>query len=137
MLFVTELDLRIKFWRQSKKLPLSFNETLSHYTNLDIPGDEKIIFSWLTGHNTKNLNASAARKGRILVNLSWAMRILEYDNEDTLNAFKATIGHELTHKDNDLKISSFSEFTELRFLSWVNEVHADFSSKIGFQNNLV
>lgn len=57
----------------------------------------------------------------------WATQVILYDNESTLNALKATIGHELTHKGGDF-FSIPLGLKAYRFIAQTNEVHADFGA---------
>lgn len=89
--------------------------------------DNKIIFSWLLDFGRKTLNATAFFPGYIILNAQWAAHLVLYDSEMVNNAFRQTIGHELTHKENDYAFWEY--FTkEKKFINWINEVHADFGS---------
>lgn len=89
--------------------------------------ENKIVFSWLFDAGSKTLNACALIPRIIIVNSEWAAHLALYRTEDVQNAFKVTLGHELTHKDNDFVFWEY--FTrDKKFVNWVNEVHADFGA---------
>lgn len=88
--------------------------------------DCKIVFSWLFDFGSNTLNACALLPGIIIFNSEWAAHLVLSHDEQTLNAFKATIGHELAHKDNDFVFWEFWT-KDKQFVNWINEVHADFS----------
>jgi len=86
----------------------------------------RVIYSWLWDAGGKVPNASSTFPGLILVNAKWAaLLVLFQGNEDVYNAFKLTMGHEMTHQENDyFFLEPFSKAS--KFVYWVNEVHADF-----------
>jgi len=86
----------------------------------------KIIFSWLFDFGSNTLNACALLPGVIIFNSEWAAHLVLLHDEQTRNAFKGTIGHELAHKDNDFVFWEFGT-KDKKFVNWVNEVHADFT----------
>ena len=51
------------------------------------------------------------------------MRLI-FDNEYADRAFKITLDHELTHKEDPF----LPYFLNVKFCAWVNELHADFGS---------
>lgn len=87
--------------------------------------DCRIVFSWLFDFGSNTLNACALLPGIIIFNSEWAAHLMLSRDEETLNAFKATMGHELAHKDNDYVFWEFWT-KDKKFVNWVNEVHADF-----------
>lgn len=92
-----------------------------------LPSGNKIVFSWLFDGGRSVVNACALIPGYIIVNSEWAARLVLFHDEDTLNAFQATIGHELTHKENDFVFIEYWT-KDKKFVNWVNEVHADFGA---------
>lgn len=100
---------------------------MDNYSNEQLPDEYKIIFSlWKDGFTTL-LNAKAVPPNYIIVSPEWATRLLLYDNEATRNAFLITLGHEMTHNENDFPTTGFHGKNK-RFIDWVNEVHADFAA---------
>ena len=91
--------------------------------------DCKLVFSWLFDMGSKTLNACALLPGIIIVNSEWAAHLVLFRNPETINAFWATIGHEMTHKDNDYVFWEFWT-KDKTFVNWINEVHADFGGTI-------
>lgn len=107
-------------------VPLNYLQILDKYVHLETPIKAKIIFSQCSS-NSQFLAASGTFKGVIILNAEWAARIALFDNEQTQNAFKATIGHELTHQCKEYsRISKLG--LQRTFISRVNEVHADFGA---------
>lgn len=107
------------------KRPDNINDILLQYNKLEQLGNNRIIYSYFKDGNAKYLAAGAILHNIILVNAEWAARLVLYNNEYTKNAFLITIGHELTHKDNDFPLrNTFG--SNRKFIHWVNEVHADF-----------
>lgn len=105
-------------------MPKNKKQILNQYRNIN---GNCILFSWLFNHDTKTLNASALFYKLILISPEWAVRLVLFDDEETKNAFKITLGHELTHKDGDyFKLLSFGK--NKRFVNYTNEVHADFGA---------
>lgn len=64
----------------------------------------------------------------------WATQLVLYNSVETHNAFLITIGHELTHKDCDIFFLKHG-LRNIRFVAWVNEVHADFGATQKMANN--
>ena len=98
---------------------------------------KKIIFTWLWDCGGRTPNASATIPGIILINAEWAARIVLFpDDGDMHNAFRLTMGHELTHQENDYFF--LEPFTKNeKFVYWVNEVHADFGGIVkAFDGNI-
>ena len=86
----------------------------------------KLIPSWMFDMGSNTLNACAFLPGIIIINSEWVAHLALFQNEETKNAFKATLGHELAHKDNDYVFCEFGT-KDKKFVNWINEVHADFS----------
>ncbi len=84
----------------------------------------KYNWFWSAGGNVPN--ASATIPGIILLNAEWAYRVvIDSDNSKMHNALDMTIGHELTHQENDFCYFGMNK-KDLKFVNWINEVHADF-----------
>lgn len=125
--------------KNNLKVPSNYKSILHYYKNIEKPSNDKIVFSWIYDGRNKNLNANAALNGKILFNAEWAARVVLFDNAGTLNAFKSTIGHELTHKDNEIDVRQFFGLNK-QFVGRVNEARADFGAgqkMLNSQRNLV
>ena len=94
--------------------------------NLNILNENRLVYSWAYDSGSKVINATALLHKIILVNAEWAARLALIEDQDTKDAFMITIGHELTHKEKDF--FSFRYILSYKFISWVNEVHADFGA---------
>ena len=108
------------------RIPVNYREIINCYKNVVKPGEDKIVFSWLYDTNSC-LNANAMVHKCIIFNAEWAARIVLFDNLDTMNAFRDTIGHELTHKDKEFSRCKRSRKDRI-FVARINEVHADFGA---------
>lgn len=126
--WLTKMHIKRSARRHNIKVPKNIEALLSvALTNVSLPEGMKIVFSWLIDNGSKTLNASAIFPGKIILNSEWAAHLVLLGKDETINAFQATIGHELTHNDNDyLFIELFTK--DKKFINWVNEVHADFGS---------
>lgn len=107
-------------------LPEDWRNTLLRETEYCKVNRIKVIYSWIWDCGCTVPNASATIPGVILVNAEWAALIALYpDREDIHDAFRLTMGHEMTHHEKDyFFIEPFSKAS--KFVYWVNEVHADF-----------
>lgn len=107
-------------------IPSNYRTNLNQYTHLDILNGNRLVYSWAYDSGSKVINATALLHKTILVNAEWAARLALIKDQDTKDAFMITIGHELTHKEKDF--FSFRYVLSYKFISWVNEVHADFGA---------
>lgn len=129
----------VYFWLQKRakdyqiKIPSNYADILLKYQQIEKPSTDKIIFSRFAS-NSEYISASAAIRNRIIFNAEWAARIVLFDNDETMNAFKATVGHELTHKEPELSVMDKSYCAHI-FKMRVNEVHADFGAIPKMLNN--
>ena len=114
-------------------MPSNYVDILLKYQQVEKPSTDKIIFSRFAS-NSEYISASAAIRNRIIFNAEWAARIVLFDNGETMNAFKATVGHELTHKEPELSAMDKSYRAHI-FKMRVNEVHADFGAIPKMLNN--
>lgn len=72
----------------------------------------------------------------IQVSQAYAAKLVLNDSNDIHNAFLMSLGHEMTHKDNDIKvIKGMFIKNGTKFLAHVNEVHADFGAVQKLANN--
>ena len=107
-------------------IPSNYRTNLNQYTHLNILNGNRLVYSWAYDSGSKVINATALLHKIILVNAEWAARLALIEDQDTKDAFMITIGHELTHKEKDF--FSFRYILSYKFISWVNEVHADFGA---------
>lgn len=106
------------------ELPNDYINTLHNIKNID---NNKIIFSYFISGYRNELNANSALKGYIIFSYEWAARYILISDNIIKIAFLQTVGHELTHKDGDFPILKYG-VNYIKFIAYVNEVHADFGS---------
>lgn len=122
------LNLYIK--RRSHKLggsiPSDYKEILRNYSGLT--SEYNVCFSFIKDGFCKTLNASSAIPGMIIFNYEWATHLI-LDKKGASDAFKVTIGHEISHQKKWFSTSKLSGVRK-RFACWANEVYADFGSSL-------
>lgn len=74
------------------------------------------------------LVASSIIPKTIIISFGWIKKVIESDDTTTENAFLITLGHELTHKKEEVSKRYFLKKMDRKFINWVNEVHADFGA---------
>ena len=70
-------------------------------------------------------NAGCLKNNSIVATPEWAFQLV-IKNQDADTAFRITLGHELTHKET--QFSHYFSLCNLKYIAWVNEVHADFGA---------
>jgi hypothetical protein len=108
-------------------LPDNFIEILTYYCNMIEDGyGYKLIFN-ANGMNPQSLDGDAGLPGskKIHITPEWAAQLVLCDTEEVRNTFKATLGHELTHKDKEPFPMRFG-LKRTKLYANVREVHADF-----------
>lgn len=140
-IFIKILNLKLLKWldrvlirahiiHRSKKLdksiPNDIGPKIDEYENMFAP-DNSIKFSFIKDGFSVLLNGKATGSNGILLTPEWAARLLLYNDDDTINAFLITIGHEMTHNEGDFSTNGFQDKNK-KFINWVNEVHADFGA---------
>lgn len=140
-IFIKILDLKLLKWldrilikihiiHRSKKLnksiPNDIGSKIDEYENMFVP-DNLVKFSFIKDGFFVLLNGRATGVNGILLTPEWAARLLLDNNDDTINAYLITIGHEMTHNEGDFSINGFQGKNK-KFINWVNEVHADFGA---------
>ena len=108
-------------------IPSNYKNILRKYQNIQERNNQLIVFSFIYDWGSEMISANAMLPGVILVNAEYAANIVLYDNNDTMNAFLLSIGHELTHKDGDIDFFRYIGSNQ-KFIRWVNEIHADFGA---------
>lgn len=120
--------------RKAKKMniPLPDDWKKILFRELDCFKENKIriAYSWLWDSGGRVPNASSTIPRLILVNAEWAAMIVLLQNDEKMHdAFRLTIGHEMTHQNDHFFLARpFSK--NARFTYWVNEVHADFGGAV-------
>ena len=109
------------------QVPSDYEKILEKAQKVNAISDDKIVFSHLYDLWGSSLNANAGILHLILCNTKWAIRLVFFNNEDTMNAFFITIGHELTHKEKDFLCFSLNP-KDYKFMFRVGEVHADYGA---------
>ena len=122
------LFLKLYIQKRAQELNLPFpnnwKEILYEYKKIENVINKHIIFTDY-GYTPKTLNAGSMIPHVINLTKEWAAYIVLYNNEKTKNAFLITLGHELTHKDNEFStLGCFG--VNKKFINWANEIHADF-----------
>lgn len=116
--------------KQGVRLSVDWREILFRELDCFKEGRIKMVYSWLWDSGGRVPNASSTIPGLILVNAEWAAMIALYqENEKVHEAFKLTMGHEMTHQHDKFFIAiPFSK--DAKFIYWINEVHADFGGAV-------
>lgn len=109
------------------KVPKHYFKTIRKYEDAVKTPHRIIRISWFYGSIKDNLNASSAIPFCVFLKKSWIPKIVFEDTDVVFKAFKGTVGHELTHKNNDMQSYKYKAVDRL-FINKVNEVHADFGA---------
>ena len=124
-----------KFSRENNlSIPTNYIQIIEKYENISHSKRIIVRLSWLYGTKESCLNASSAISNCVIFNQSWLYRVVFFDGLETNNAFKMTLGHELTHKENDLLPLKgiIYDINGYCFIAWCNKVHADFGAVVKF-----
>lgn len=110
---------------------------LNEYNKLDFLCGNKIRYSYLYDNGSTVINGNGLIYRTILINAEWAARLVLFNDKSTENAFLFTLGHELTHKEQDFFRIVFHK-NDYKFIFWTNEVHADFGAakKVASSNKI-
>ena len=123
------LLMRVAIHHQAKEqkaiIPDNYLEILQKYERMKCPKRMKIKFSWLFDIMPHILNSHVFFNKYIVMNSKWATRLLLCDDDETNNAFNITVGHEITHTEDQFCPFKFG-IKSIKFIAWVNEVQADF-----------
>ena len=114
---------------QTKKTKKDICNRLNKYSKLEQLNGNHLFYN-KSIFDSDSVNANSAFFNIILVNYGWALHLIRNPNEETDNAFKITIGHELGHKAGDFPISMKYLFSRnaMKLIFWSNEVQHDFYS---------
>lgn len=63
----------------------------------------------------------------ILATQEWLINLIIDETDNTQNAFLITLGHELTHQDEEVSKKNISN-EDKKFVNWVIEVYCDFGA---------
>lgn len=108
-----------------RTIPSNYKDILHRYKHINNVEGNRIAFSWLSDSGSTILNATSMIPRFVVLNAEWAARVVLYDSKRTMNAFKITVGHELTHKDKEIcRLKYWGN--DRKFVARVNEVRADF-----------
>ena len=112
---------------QTKKTKKDICNRLNKYSKLEQLNGNHLFYN-KSIFDSDSVNANSAFFNIILVNYGWALHLIRNPNEETDNAFKITIGHELGHKAGDFPISMKYLFSRnaMKLIFWSNEVQHDF-----------
>lgn len=123
---LVERSIKRKARKNHQSLPGHYRQILSDAVSGYREEGYKVVYSWLWDAGGKVPNASSSIPGVILVNSQWAFLLVMHEGDGVItDAFKMTMGHELTHQENDYFF--IEPFTNAgKFVYWVNEVHADY-----------
>ena len=108
-------------------IPQNYEQILEYYINETKQFGYVLEFKAGRGNPSSELHANAGITPRmsILVTPEWAAHLVLYNTDEVHNAFRITLGHELTHKEKQLCELQYSPFA-MKLIAHVNEVHADF-----------
>lgn len=120
----------LRYIKKKVKNEINFENVLKKYGNIASANSIVIVFTKcsLVFQNPNLLNANGLIKNVILVSPEWAYQLVTNNTLETETAFLTTIGHELTHQDQELFSLRFLRYgvRAIEFLAKVNEVRCDF-----------
>lgn len=127
---LVDLYIRRKAKREHRSLPNDYKCILYRFAEKYSTDNIKVHYLWFWDAGGRFPNASATIPGVILLNPVWASLLVEKNNDETIvDVLKMTIGHELTHQENDYFY--FEPFSKAqKFVNWINEIHADYGGII-------
>lgn len=128
----TKVYLKKRAKKEIKHIIKKYKNILQKYYNIAEQYGYKIRFTncgfTKVDKFKYRLDANAAIFSQSTINVSpeWMYQLIFNNSKEVDNAFILTLGHEMTHKDeNDLCPFTFC-IKKSKFLAYVNEVHADF-----------
>lgn len=136
------LETRLYLIYRAKRLKIkwhnSYLSSLDQYKYLIEPYGCRLDFHWWRCFSFKilNCNAGFGKHTPIVASPCWVEKLIFNNSEATQNAFLMSLGHELTHKENDISIFKGVFIKNgIRFIAHTNEVHADFGAVQKLANN--
>lgn len=129
----TKLYLRYIAKSYNLRYDKSFLNVLHQYIDIVKDNGYRLDFHWWRHASLKALycNAGYRKNSPIVATPGWATKLVFDDSYDTQNAFIMTLGHELTHKENDINPWRYLGRNQT-FVAYSNEVHADFGAIVKF-----
>lgn len=127
--YSTKKYIKSKAIKSGTIIPDNYEDILNGYCSIVANFGHKLAFKKSSTLKNYKIGASAGpfKKSAIVVTPEWASRLVLINTGEVHNAFKITIGHELTHKDGDIFVLKHG-IRCVKFLAHVNEVHADFGA---------
>lgn len=99
---LVERSIKRKARKNHQSLPGHYRQILSDAVSGYREEGYKVVYSWLWDAGGKVPNASSSIPGVILVNSHWAFLLVMHEGNGVItDAFKMTMGHEITHQQND------------------------------------
>ena len=136
MIFIgTKLYLRFRARKLKIKWNSNYLSNLHQYNNMIKAYGCRLDFHWRRCSSFKELNCNAGfgKHTTVVASLGWAEKLVFSNSEEVRNAFLMSLGHELTHKENDANIlSGLFVKNGIKFIAYANEVHADFGAVMKF-----
>lgn len=125
--FLVRNRIKQRAFEWNIELQNNYESILNEYNKLDFLCGNKIRYSYLYDNGSTVINGNSLIYRTILINAEWAARLVLFNDKSTKNAFLFTLGHELTHKEQDFFKIVFRK-NDYKFIFWTNEVHADFGA---------
>ena len=110
------------------KIQFNYEKTLIFYCKLIENYGYKLEFRKGRNLTINKLNANAGyfKNSSIVVTPEWAYQLI-INNSNLNDIFLITLGHELTHKDNEICILKYG-IKYIKMIAYTNEIHADFGA---------
>lgn len=125
---INQIKRKFKRTKMPINIPDNYFEILDKYAAMVSYHDYILEFSTKSGMNKRGLNAfagtSSKKQSIIAATPEWAVQLIVHNNVETDNAFKITLGHELTHKDPEVWLKD--RLLDCKLLLHLREIHADF-----------
>lgn len=130
--------LKEKSIKDNVVFPKNYDEVLQKYYEIAKKFGYNLSFNFNKIFESKDeLNANAGLPFKffpILIFPEWTYRLICHFTEEIENAFLLTLGHEMTHKENDLFVFKHVGKNK-KFFAYINEIHADFGGAKKLGNN--
>lgn len=133
----TKKYIKNKAHEKNISLPDNYLDELYAYCSLIKEFNRRLSFRKGRNlpENRLGCNAGYLKCSTIVATPEWAFRLTAINTENVRLAFLMSLGHELSHKENDLNPFFYIIFKNgVKFISYVNEIHADFGATQKFAN---
>lgn len=113
--------------------PKNISEIISKRLPLDMLTHQTIVFLGFMDFGGNTLNAAASIPRCVVLNAEWAAELVFNPAAIVTSSLRMTIGHELTHQENDYSIFFTRKYLikkNRQFIHWINEIHADFNGAL-------